>query len=110
MNALEALGGFLLMIIITAVIGALLMVLQVHIIYDIADIYGMTLFAAIPVEILYGILFILNLIRSKFKSNEDTKDKSSSEILLKALSKQGTMASIYLLGWGLAALFHAIVF
>ena len=111
MNALETLGAFLLTITITSIIGALLMVLQVHIMYDVADTYGLKLFAAIPVEILFGFLFLISFIRAKLpKDEKKSESKPSGEILTKLLGKQATMASIYLVGWGLASLFHAVIF
>ena len=112
MNALETLGAFLLTITITAIISALLMVLQVHIVYDIADIYGLTLFAAIPVEAMYGFLFLIGFIRAKMPKEQKLKEKkiSSAEILMKLMGRQVTMCSVYLIGWGLAGIFHAVIF
>ena len=108
MRTLEEIGGALLAMAITLTLGLLVMVLQVHIIYDIAEMYNLFVVTIIPVEAMYGLLFVIGMIRARTTKNK--KEQTSSEAWGEAIKNIAQMCLVYLLGWLLAGLFHMVVF
>lgn len=110
MSTLDKAGGFLLTLAITLIMGALLTILQVHIIYEVAEMYHLFPVVAIPVEMMYGSIMVIGLVRAKLPKDDESTGLSTKEVFSKAIGKQLTMVTVYLIAWGLAGLFHIVVF
>ena len=109
---MEALGKFTAFILgLTSIIASLvlLILLKVHIIYDIADLYSFWPITLIPIEWMVGFMYILALLHGKKKVKKDKAIKEWPTYL--KLIKPVIEYTIFLLTcWGISYFVHWIIF
>ena len=110
---MKSIGDLLLFILVLGVtmsISMVVFVLQVHIIYDIADLYNVWGITLVPIEVMYGTLIVLGLIRYKYEKDKEIADLEWDDRFVYNLGAMANRTLAYLISWGVAYLFHLMMF